>query len=186
MSHDIHAKRKDKPKENVSIKVENINVEDALYLLRLLNFEDKSTLHRRFRGLLYFPFSKDDELRKKQFEAVPYLIKLMDLCDKFNQRDGWWLDDQSPIEHNRRPHNNVPTKLIVQKGEIKIVNRKDYTGTFLLEFIESGKYKGNAECFVKSYKDDILKAGILLNPIHWNVKETKELRNNYNLKRVMI
>ena len=186
MTVDMHKANPKMSAKEITIKLDSINVEDSLYMLRFLSQKNKTLLHLYFRNTLFFPFSEDDELRKKQFQAVPYLVKLIKLSEKFNQRDGWWLDDRSLLTHDRNPINNVSTKLIVKDGEIKIINEAKISGHSYLEFAVGDKYEGNAEYFAKTYKEDILKAAILLEPITWDRRNYQDLRQNYNLKRVLV
>lgn len=161
MSYIRHENDPKKSTKEITVKLDKLNAEDALYMLRFLKGKNKTILHLYFRNMLFYPFSLDDELRKQQFEAIPYAVKLIKLSEKFNQRDGWWEENQSPLTHELRPHNNIPTKLVVRDGEIKIIDGNKYHSKYFLEFMDKGKYKGNAEYFAKAYKDDLLKAGIL-------------------------
>lgn len=154
----------DKEKK-IAINLDDINIENALYIYQFLNRVDRNKLSVYFGRSLRFPYSKDDELRKIQFEASPYFVKLKKICNKFNQRDDWNNENYCPITHNLSPINNQSTKLIVQQGEIRIVDIKDFQGSsFLLEFVDFGKFKGNAQYFAEIYKEDILKAASLLIP----------------------
>lgn len=185
MSEDIPKRDPIFSVKEITVKLDKLNAEDALYMLRFLSTKNKMILHLYFRNMLFYPFSVNDELRKQQLEAIPYVVKLIKLSEKFNQRDGWWEKNQCPLTHERSPHNNIPTKLIVKKGEIKIIDVNKSPGKYLLEFMNSGKYEGNAEYFAETYKEDILKAGIFLKRIEWNRLESSELRKNYNLKKVL-
>ena len=186
MSIDRHEKNSKMFAKEITVKLDKLNAEDSLYMLRFLSQKNKTLLHLYFRNTLFYPFSEDDELRKKQLEAVPYLVKLIKLAEKYNQRDGWWLKDRSPLNHDRSPINNVSTKLIFKEGEIKIISKAKINGHSYLEFAVGDKHEGNAEYFAEYYKEDILKAAILLEPISWNRLEYKDMRQNYNLKRVLV
>lgn len=170
-------------KKKIKIKLDRINIEDALYIFRFLSSDNKQTIRQHFRNTLHFPYSSDDELRKKQFEASPVLIKLIDLRNKFNQRDGWTVEKHSPLSHSQHPINNQSTKIIVVNDEIKIIDEKDYKGRFFLEFANFGKYEGNAQFFAEMYKEDILKASPLLIPFSTENKECNLL--DYNFKRII-
>ena len=114
-----------------------------------------------FNTLNYINRETNKELKKKLIEAHPYLLKLRKLADKFNQRDAWWLEDQCVLTHDERPHNNLKTVITVDNGKIDIKERKS-SGLYFLEIMCSGKYEGNLEYFVETYKEDILRAAPFL------------------------
>ena len=146
----------------IPIDLNKINTEQALFLATFLKGKNRIALHMFFKNtLLHINKEKNEDCRKKLIEAHPYLMKLIHLADKFNQRDGWWLDNQCLLSHEKIPHNNLQAILIVEENEIKIIKRKNWKKYFL-EFANDGKYTGNLEYFIKTYKEDILKAAPFL------------------------
>lgn len=150
----------------IKIDIEKIDIELAQLVRGLVSKEDRRILSGKFGRLLSFPFSENLPIRQQQLLAFPYLFFLKKQADKFNQRTGWWTNDYCPLVEDDTPINNMDTKVIVLKGEVKIVNRNDYPSfnNYYLEFADYDKYKGNAVHFVEIYKEIILKASVLLDP----------------------
>jgi hypothetical protein len=146
----------------LQIDLSKINTEQALFLATFLKGKQRTALHMFFKNtLLYINREKNEERKKRLIEAHPYLMKLIHIADKFNQRDGWWLEDQCVLTHDKVPHNNLGSIVTVNKNEIKIITRKNYNKYFL-EFATGGKHEGNLEYFIETYKEDILKAAPFL------------------------
>lgn len=109
----------------IPIDLTTINIEQALYLSTFLKGKQRIALHRYFKHTLkYIQNEANLERRKELIEAYPFFAKLIDLADKFNQRDGRCLEDQCVLTHDKVPFNNLGPLIVVENGEIKVTGKK--------------------------------------------------------------
>ena len=74
MSYIRHENDPKKSAKEITVKLDKLNVEDALYMLRFLKGKNKTILHLYFRNMLFYPFSLDDELESNNLKQ--FLMRL--------------------------------------------------------------------------------------------------------------
>ncbi len=152
-------------KIEVEINLEELSIKNLYYLQGMLKGRKNRRKVNEYTCYIFNRIRKKwGDLSEEQFDALEILLELRKKANKFNQRDGWWLKDRSPLSHEENPINNTGLKIVVINDAVKIVKYDEFVPEteYFLEFADHEKYKGNVEYFAKTYEEDILKAAIFL------------------------